>query len=193
MNIDIWEVIEAAKTKPYGFMPFYPGPGVGGHCIPIDPFYLAWKAKEFDFRTRFIELAGEINMKMPYHIVNRLMEGLNKYKNLGIGRARILILGVAYKRDIADLRESPALKIIEILHKKRATIYYNDPYIPEIILDEIKLKSRDLNEDLFKEVDATILATNHSCYNYEWISKHIDLLLDTRNAFKGYKKDIIKI
>lgn len=193
MNIDIWEVIEAASTKPYGYMPFYPGPGVGGHCIPIDPFYLAWKAKEFDFRTRFIELAGEINMRMPYHIVNRLMEGLNKHKNLGIGRARILILGVAYKKDIADFRESPALKIIEILNKKKATIYYNDPFIPEIKLNNINLHSVDLNEDLLHEVDATILVTNHSCYDYDWMAKHINLLLDTRNAFKEYEEKIIRI
>jgi len=186
MNIDIWEVIEAAKTKPFGFHPFYPGPGLGGHCIPIDPFYLAWKAKEYDMTARFIELAGEINTFMPYYVVDKAIKALNSYGK-SIKGAKVLILGVSYKPDIDDMRESPALKIIKILLDEGAHVEYNDPFFPELIpvrKYQIPLKSVELTEENLKKFDLVIVVTNHSSYDYEFIRKHANLILDTRNAFK---------
>jgi UDP-N-acetyl-D-glucosamine dehydrogenase len=187
MGINIWEVIEAASTKPFGFHPFYPGPGLGGHCIPIDPFYLSWKAKEWDFRTRFIELAGEINSNMPYHVVSSLASALNRQKKV-VNGSKILVLGVAYKKDIDDLRESPALTIIEQLQKEGADVSYNDPYIPFIGKGrkyDLQMPSADLNR--VKDFDCVLIVTNHSCYDYEKIVSEAQLVVDTRNATRGIK------
>lgn len=185
MGIDIWEVIEAASTKPFGFHPFYPGPGLGGHCIPVDPFYLSWKAKEWDFHTRFIELAGEINVAMPYHVVEAVSSALN-HREQPLPGKHILILGVAYKKDIDDLRESPALTVIEVLQKEGVTVSYNDPYIPAIG----KGRKYDLNmtstplENL-KQYDCVLILTDHSDYDYEQIVREARLVVDTRNATRG--------
>jgi UDP-N-acetyl-D-glucosamine dehydrogenase len=195
MDIDIWDVIQAASTKPFGFMPFYPGPGLGGHCIPIDPFYLAYKAKEVDYATKFIELAGEINTRMPYYVANRTVEALNR-KGKSICGARILVLGIAYKKDIDDQRESPALKIIDVLMEKGAKVFYNDPYIhrasglrgyPGLDLRSVPLTARRL-----KGSDAVIIATDHSDYDYDWIIRHAPLVVDTRNAVQKKRKNVVK-
>lgn len=185
MGLDIWEVIEAASTKPFGFQPFYPGPGLGGHCIPIDPFYLSWKAKEWDFRTRFIELAGEINTSMPYHVVASVSSALNRVRKT-LNGAKILILGVAYKKDIDDLRESPALTIIELLQAKGAEVDFNDPYFPFIGKGrkyDLQLKCTTL-EDLGR-YDCAVIVTDHSNYNYQQIVDESQLVIDSRNATKG--------
>lgn len=186
MGIDIWEVIEAAKTKPFGFHPFYPGPGLGGHCIPIDPFYLTWKAKEYDMNTRFIELAGEINTMMPYYVVEKAIRALNQ-NGKSIKGAKVLILGVSYKPDIDDMRESPALKIIKLFMDEGAEVDYNDPYFPELVpvrKYKLLLKSVDLTPENLKKYDLVVLITNHSSYDYDFIRKHANLIIDTRNAFK---------
>jgi UDP-N-acetyl-D-glucosamine dehydrogenase len=185
MGIDIHEVIDAAKTKPFGFQAFYPGPGLGGHCIPIDPFYLSWKAREFDFRTRFIELAGEINTAMPYFVIDQIAAGLNEQCK-AIKGSKVLILGVAYKRDIDDLRESPSLTIIELLRAKGAMVAYNDPYFPSVG----RGRHYDLNmtntplENL-GQYDAVVIVTDHSSYDYQAIVEQSQLVVDTRNATKG--------
>lgn len=181
MDIDIWEVIELAKTKPFGFLPFYPGPGMGGHCIPIDPFYLTWKAREFDFNTKFIELAGEINTKMPYEVAMMIVEALSSQGKC-LKNSKILLLGVAYKKDIADFRESSSLKLLEILEAKGACISYNDPYIDKVptnghFINTVELK--DLNK-----YDCVVIATDHSCYEYDYILRESQLIVDTRNALK---------
>jgi UDP-N-acetyl-D-glucosamine dehydrogenase len=195
MDIDIWEVIEAASTKPFGFMPFSPGPGYGGHCIPVDPFYLTWKAKEVDYPTRFIELAGEINTLMPYYIVSKTVEALNQRKK-SIKGAKVLILGLAYKKDIDDQRESPSLKIISLLQQKGAKISYNDPHVPRSPgyrkYPDLKLRSVALTEKRLRESDAVIISTDHSAYDYEWISSHAPLIIDTRNAVKKKKKSVVR-
>src|ERR1700685_3858869 len=185
MNLDIWEVIAAASTKPFGFHPFYPGPGLGGHCIPIDPFYLSWKAKEFDFRTRFIELAGEINNNMPYHVLASVGGALNQHKK-AVNGARVLILGVAYKKDIDDLRESPALTIIELLQKEGAQVSYHDPYFPFIGKGrkyDLQMKRTEL--DQLAEYDCVVIVNDHSDYDYKKIVSESKLVVDTRNATKG--------
>jgi len=185
MDIDIWEVIAAASTKPFGFHPFYPGPGLGGHCIPIDPFYLSWKAKEFDFRTRFIELAGEINSNMPYHVLASIGGALNQHKK-SVNGAKVLILGVAYKRDIDDLRESPALTIIELLQQEGAQVSYNDPYFPFIGKGrkyDLQMKRSEL--DQLEQYDCIVIVTDHSDYDYKKIVNEAKLIVDTRNATKG--------
>jgi UDP-N-acetyl-D-glucosamine dehydrogenase len=190
MNVDIWEVIEAASSKPFGFMPFYPGPGLGGHCIPIDPFYLAWKAKELNFNTHFIELAGEINTNMPDYVVSKTADALNK-RGKCLRGAKILILGIAYKRDIDDMRESPALEVIELLREKEAKISYNDPNIPRIPKvrkHDLDLKSTLLTAKFLKSVDAALIITDHSSYDYSWIVENSNLVVDTRNATKDVKK-----
>ena len=192
MGISIWEVIEAAKTKPYGFMCFYPGPGLGGHCIPIDPFYLAWKAKEYDFNTRFIELAGEINDRMPFYVVERLTEILNQHR-MCLNGARILILGVTYKKDIADLRESPALKIIKLLEKRKAKVSYHDPHIATFSLEDRRYTSIKLNQNFLKEADIILITTDHSFYDYEKIVEKSRLIFDTRNATRKVKNNREKI
>jgi UDP-N-acetyl-D-glucosamine dehydrogenase len=185
MDIDIHEVIDTAKTKPFGFQAFYPGPGLGGHCIPIDPYYLSWKAKQFDFRTRFIELAGEVNAAMPYFVIQQISEGLNK-RFKSINGSKIMVLGLAYKRDIDDLRESPSLTIIELLREKGAIVAYNDPYFPQVG----RGRHYDLNMtcsplDDLGQYDAVVIVTDHSSYDYKAIVEQSKLVVDTRNATKG--------
>jgi UDP-N-acetyl-D-glucosamine dehydrogenase len=187
MGIDIWEVIGAASTKPFGFHPFYPGPGLGGHCIPVDPFYLSWKAKEWDFRTRFIELAGEINTNMPYHVLSSVGGALNRHKK-AINGARVLVLGVAYKKDIDDLRESPALTIIELLQKDGAVVSYHDPYFPFIGKGrkyDLQMKRTELKD--LGQYDCVLIVTDHSDYDYKQIVQEAQLVVDTRNATRGIK------
>jgi UDP-N-acetyl-D-glucosamine dehydrogenase len=184
MGIDIWEVIEAAKTKPFGFTAFYPGPGLGGHCIPIDPFYLTWKAREYEFPTRFIELAGEINSAMPEHVVASLADALNRRKQC-LQEARILVLGVAYKKDIDDLRESPSLRIMELLKLRGARVEYHDPYFPRMPKTrryDFRLACVELTAETLSQFDAVVIATDHSTYDYAFIVRHARLVLDTRNA-----------
>ena len=185
MGIDIWEVIEAAKTKPFGFQAFYPGPGLGGHCIPIDPFYLSWKAKEFDFQTRFIELAGEVNTAMPYHSVAAVAEALNQHQKALKG-AKVLVLGLSYKRDIDDLRESPSLTIIELLQNRGALVSYNDPYFPMVGHGrKYALNMTCAPLDKLDEYDCVMIVTDHSDYDYPRIVREAKLVVDTRNATKG--------
>ncbi|MGD0470994.1 MAG: nucleotide sugar dehydrogenase [Terriglobales bacterium] len=185
MGIDIFEVIEAARTKPFGFQAFYPGPGLGGHCIPIDPFYLSWKAKQFDFHTKFIELAGEVNIGMPYFVVDNIIEALSQRRKSLFG-SRVLVLGLAYKRDIDDLRESPSLTIIELLQKRGAYVEYNDPFIPSAGQGRkyaLNMKSTSL--DRIPDFDCVIIATDHSQYDYPGIVSKAQLVVDTRNATRG--------
>ena len=185
MGIDIWEVIEAASTKPFGFHPFYPGPGLGGHCIPVDPFYLSWKAKEYDFRTRFIELAGEVNVAMPYHVLSSVVAALNQRKK-ALNGSRVLVLGLAYKKDIDDLRESPALTIIELLQKEGAQVSYNDPYFPTVGKGrkyDLQMKCTPLEN--LGQYDCVLIITDHSDYDYKKIVRESQLVIDTRNATKG--------
>jgi UDP-N-acetyl-D-glucosamine dehydrogenase len=185
MGIDIWEVIAAASTKPFGFQPFYPGPGLGGHCIPIDPFYLSWKAKEYDFHTRFIELAGEINLNMPYHVVASTVAALNRERK-SLNGANVLVLGVAYKKDIDDLRESPALTIIELLQKEGAKVSYNDPFFEFVGRGrkyDLQMKNTPLEN--LGAYDCVVIVTDHSSYDYSTIVEQSKLVIDTRNATKG--------
>jgi UDP-N-acetyl-D-glucosamine dehydrogenase len=181
MGIDIWEVIAAAKTKPYGFMPFYPGPGIGGHCIPLDPFYLSWKAKEYGITTHFIELAGEINDRMPEYVVQLVQDGLNQEK-ISLKGAKVLVLGVAYKKDISDWRESPALKVIEHLMEKGASVTYNDPHVPKVKVSGRDFSSSKLNDQLLKKSNCVVITTDHSAYDYRQIVDCSRLIVDTRNA-----------
>jgi UDP-N-acetyl-D-glucosamine dehydrogenase len=187
MDIDIDEVINAAKTKPFGFQAFYPGPGLGGHCIPIDPFYLTWKAREYDFNTRFIELAGEINTSMPYYVIDRTIQGLNA-QGKSIKDARVLLIGIAYKKDVDDMRESPSLKLIELLNKHEAQVDYHDPYIP--LMPQTRryqwdMRSVPLTPENLASYDAVLIATDHSCLDYESIATHAAFIVDTRNAIKS--------
>jgi len=195
MGIDVWEVIRAASSKPFGFMPFYPGPGLGGHCIPIDPFYLTWKAKEVDYRTKFIELAGEINTFMPYYVIEKTVGALNE-RGKSVKGARILVLGLAYKKDIDDSRESPSLKIISLFQGHGAKVSYNDPYVPKVAghreYPGLELDSVPLTKALLKRADAVIIATDHSAYDYAWLVKNASLVVDTRNAVKRPRKNVVK-
>jgi UDP-N-acetyl-D-glucosamine dehydrogenase len=187
MGIDIWEVIEAAATKPFGFQAFYPGPGLGGHCIPVDPFYLSWKAKEWDFRTRFIELAGEINTNMPYHVLESVGKALNKQRK-ALNGAKVLVLGLAYKKDIDDLRESPSLTIIELLQNDGAQVSYNDPYFPTVGRGrkyDLQMKCAPLEN--LGQYDCVLIVTDHSDYDYARIVRESQLVVDTRNATRGIK------
>lgn len=195
MGIDVWEVIEAAKTKPFGYHAFYPGPGLGGHCIPIDPFYLTWKAREFEINTKFIELAGEINTFQPFYVVENAMQVLNKFKK-ALNGSKVLVLGAAYKKDIDDMRESPSLKLIEILREKGAEVDYNDPYVPKLPKTrkyQFDMRSVDINSENIKKYDLLVLSTDHSDYDYKQIAEEAKLILDTRNAFEksGIKKETI--
>jgi UDP-N-acetyl-D-glucosamine dehydrogenase len=195
MGIDVWEVIRAAKTKPFGFQAFYPGPGLGGHCIPIDPFYLTWVARKYDLHTRFIELAGEINASMPQYVVERISLALN---DLGkpLKKSRICILGVAYKKDVDDPRESPAFTILELLERRGANISYNDPHIPALPAmrhHHIRLKSQDLTESFLASQDCVVLVTDHSAYNFQFVVDHAALVVDTRNATASCKPGKAKI
>lgn len=199
MGIDVWEVIEAAKTKPFGFMPFYPGPGLGGHCIPIDPFYLTWKAREYEISTKFIEIAGEINTSMPSYVVQKLMDALNE-RGKALKGARVLLLGLAYKKDIDDLRESPSLKLFEILEKKGAKTDYHDPFLPKIkkTRDYPFLAGREsveLTPESMAAYDAILISTDHSAIDYAELVAHAQLVVDTRNATKdvpGGREKIVK-
>src|SRR5262249_33786295 len=196
MDIDIWEAIESAATKPFGFMPFYPGPGLGGHCIPVDPFYLSWKAREYDFATRFIELAGEINTAMPYHVVEAVTSALNGRKK-SLNGSRILILGVAYKKDVDDLRESPALKIMQILGERGAHVEYNDPFFPALHrmrhYDFSHLRSVDLTPAMLSGYDCVVIVTDHTSYDYETVVANAQLVVDTRNATRRVRRDREKV
>jgi UDP-N-acetyl-D-glucosamine dehydrogenase len=187
MGLDIWEVINAAATKPFGFQAFYPGPGLGGHCIPVDPFYLSWKAKEWDFRTRFIELAGEINSNMPYHVLESVGKALNRHKK-ALNGAKVLVLGLAYKKDIDDLRESPSLTIIELLQKDGAQVSYNDPYFPTVGKGrkyDLQMKCAPLEN--LGQYDCVLIVTDHSDYDYARIVRESQLVVDTRNATGSIK------
>jgi UDP-N-acetyl-D-glucosamine dehydrogenase len=188
LGIDIFEVIEAAKTKPFGFQAFYPGPGLGGHCIPIDPFYLTWKAREYDCPTRFIELAGEVNTSMPYFVLERIVEVLNQ-AGRALKGARVLVLGIAYKKDIDDNRESPGVKILDLLLQRGAWVDYHDPHIPHCRgmrhYPNLDLASVPLTPETLRSYDCVVLVTDHSAYDYPWIARHARLIVDTRNAFRG--------
>jgi len=184
MDIDVWEVIDAAKTKPFGFMPFYPGPGLGGHCIPIDPFYLSWKARQNGFECRFIELAGHINSAMPAYVVERIADALNAARK-PINGSRVHLLGVAYKRDVGDMRESPALDVLELLAKRGATLSYSDPYVSELRHDGHTMTSIDVADALAQRPDCTVICTDHTTFDYEALVASGTLIVDTRNALKG--------
>ena len=191
MGIDIWEVIQAASTKPFGFHPFYPGPGLGGHCIPVDPFYLSWKAKEFDFQARFIELAGEVNTAMPYHVVDAVVSALNRHRKALYG-SKVLVLGVAYKKDIDDLRESPSLTIIEELQRRGAVVSYNDPYFPKVGRGrKYNLQMTCTPLDNLAQYDCVLIVTDHSDYDYQRIVNDSQLVVDSRNATRGIRSEKI--
>lgn len=185
LGIDVWEVIDAAATKPFGFLPFYPGPGIGGHCIPIDPFYLSWKARQSGFEARFIDLAGQINSRMPEYVVEKITEALNDQGKCLKG-SRMLIVGVAYKKDINDVRESPALDIISLLVRRGVQISYHDPFIPSLQIEGVEQRSQDLTEETLKGQDCVVIVTNHSALDYPTVVKSSKLIMDTRNALKGF-------
>jgi UDP-N-acetyl-D-glucosamine dehydrogenase len=190
MGIDVWEVIEAAKTKPFGFQAFYPGPGLGGHCIPIDPFYLAWSARGYGLTTRFIELAGEVNVTMPGFVVSKVNDALN-VMGKAVKGSKITLLGMAYKKDVDDVRESPGLEVMELLVNKGARVHYNDPYIPRLThlrhCSDVDLSSQTLTSDYLRTQDCVLIVTDHSCYDWSWIVEHSLLVVDTRNATKNVK------
>src|SRR6202046_5490429 len=196
MNLDIFEIIDSAATKPFGFMPFYPGPGLGGHCIPVDPYYLSWKAREYDFATRFIELAGEVNTAMPYHVVDAVAAALNNHKK-SLKGSKLLILGVAYKKDVDDLRESPTLKIMQLLQERGANLEYNDPYFPQLHkmrhYNYENMKSVPLNPQTIAGYDSVVIATDHSSYDYASIVDSAKLVVDTRNATRRVMRHRDKI
>ncbi|MHC4659014.1 MAG: nucleotide sugar dehydrogenase [Planctomycetota bacterium] len=195
MGIDIWEVIRAASTKPFGFSAFYPGPGLGGHCIPIDPFYLTWRARQYGMPTRFIELAGEINTNMPHYVITRIMEALNEHKK-SLRGSKVLVLGLAYKKDVDDMRESPSIELIELLGEKGAKVDYNDPYIPRTIKQrrhDPKMTSKRLSAKMLGSYDLVLISTDHSRYDYDWIVRNAKLVVDTRNATGGVRKGRHKI
>ena len=195
MGVDVWEVIRAASTKPFGFNAFYPGPGLGGHCIPIDPFYLTWRARQYGMATRFIELAGEINTGMPQYVIHKIADALNERRK-SIKGSRVLVLGLAYKPDIDDVRESPSLELIELLRHKGAKVDYNDPYIPQTHKQreyDLQMKSKKLTATMLAGYDLVLIATNHSDYDYAWIVKNAQLVVDTRNATAGIRTGRSKI
>jgi len=194
-GLNIWEVIDAAATKPFGFMPFYPGPGIGGHCILVDPYYLAWKAREYDFHTNFIELAAETNENMPFFVADKVIKALSEAGKCS-AKSKILILGVTFKKDVDDTRNSPALKIMQILEGKVAKISYNDPYVPKVIINTREYRSIKLTEGILAQTDCVLITANHTIYDYEWLAAHSKLIVDTRNATKFVKRTrarIIKI
>jgi len=193
MGLSVWEVIDAASTKPFGYMPFYPGPGIGGHCIPLDPYYLANKAREYDFHTRFIELAADINEQMPYYVVSRITDAINS-KGKSLHGVKVLVLGVAYKRDVEDVRESPSLKLIKLLSEKGANVSYNDPYVAGVRISENNLKSVRLTDEQLTSADCVVIATDHSCYDYRRIAQKADLVFDTRGATRKLRnKNIVRL
>jgi UDP-N-acetyl-D-glucosamine dehydrogenase len=196
MDLDIWEIIDSAASKPFGFMPFYPGPGLGGHCIPVDPYYLSWKAREYDFATRFIELAGEVNTAMPYHVVDAVATALNEQKK-SLKGSKVLLLGVAYKKDVDDLRESPSLKLLELLTGRGAVLEYNDPYFPALHkmrhYDFSHMRSVELAPERLACYDCVLIATDHSSYDYDSIVRHSKLIVDSRNATRRVQEHREKI
>jgi len=191
LGIDTWEVIEGAATKPFGFMPFYPGPGLGGHCIPIDPHYLSWKLKSLNYHARFIELAGEINSAMPAFVVGKIVDALNDHGRPVRG-SNILVLGVSYKRDVSDVRESPALEIMENLHRKGAAVSYHDPYVPRFQTEGLDLKSVELSSEVLAASHCVVILTDHTCLDYRWVVEKSPLVVDTRNATRGIRSDKIR-
>ena len=196
MNIDVWEVVDAAKTKPFGFMPFYPGPGLGGHCIPIDPFYLSWKAKQTGFDPRFIELAGHINAGMPHYVVEKVADALNTRRK-AVNGSNVLIAGVAYKRDIDDMRESPALDVMGLLHGKGARVSYADPYVPEVHGREwsggYDVKAVDLTRGSIGQYDCVVIVTDHKAFDYDALVREADIIVDTRNAIKTPQPNVFRL
>jgi UDP-N-acetyl-D-glucosamine dehydrogenase len=184
LGVDVWEVISAAATKPFGFMPFYPGPGLGGHCIPIDPHYLAWKLRTLNYKTRFIEIASEINGQMPRYVVERVINAMNEVGKC-LNGSRILIVGVTYKRDVADVRESPAIDIIELLRERKASVDYTDPYIPVLTLPETTLTAVPFNEEHLRDADCVVIVTDHRTFDYAYLTRTASLIIDTRNATVG--------
>lgn len=192
MGLDIWEVVESAATKPYGFMPFYPGPGIGGHCIPVDPYYLAWKAREYDFHMDFIELAARVNEEMPYYVVTKLLLALNGHRTRQPS-ARVLVLGVAFKRDVDDSRGSPALKIMELLVHRGMALSYHDPHIPQLSIAGQTFRSRRLTPAALGAADCVLIVTDHSSFDYAWIVRHSRLVFDTRNATRRVLEGRTKI
>ena len=193
MDLDVWEIIDAAATKPFGFMPFYPGPGLGGHCIPIDPHYLSWKAQMYQYHARFIELATEINSEMPKYVVDKIIHALNLQRK-PLNGAKLLILGIAYKKDIGDIRESPALEVIRLILDKKADFLYHDPYVKDLSLDDRNIyHSEPLTANLVEEADCVVILTDHDVIDYDWLVEHAQLVVDTRNATRGVKKGQEKI
>ena len=192
LKIDVWEIIDAANTKPFGFMPFYPGPGLGGHCIPIDPHYLSWKLKSLNYYARFIELAGDINSHMPEYVVDRISRALNERKK-SLKGSKILVLGVAYKRDIRDVRESPALDVIKLLQNAGAEVKYTDPHVPSIRMDDSVMKSVKLTKELLHSSDCVAIVTDHTAFDYDSVVQNARLIMDTRNATKNVKQNRDKI
>ena len=193
MGISVWEVIDAASTKPFGYMPFYPGPGIGGHCIPLDPYYLANKAREYDFHTRFIELAADINEQMPYYVVSRIMQALN-VRGKSLQKAKVLVLGVAYKKDVEDIRESPSLKLIALLREKGADVLYNDPYVSNVKISGNRLKSVGLTDRQLASADCVVIATDHTCYDYRQIARQSSVVFDARGATRKLRnKNIVRL
>jgi UDP-N-acetyl-D-glucosamine dehydrogenase len=184
LGIDVWEVIDAASTKPFGFMPFYPGPGLGGHCIPIDPHYLAWKLRTLNYNARFIELAADINFGMPGYVASKIQDALND-AGKAVKGARVVILGVAYKRDVGDVRESPAIDIIRLLRAKGADLAYHDPYVPHLVHEEIDLRSVAFNAEVITAADCVVVVTDHHWYDWAWLAQHARLIVDTRNVLRG--------
>jgi UDP-N-acetyl-D-glucosamine dehydrogenase len=197
MNVDVWEVIAAASTKPFGFMAFSPGPGLGGHCIPIDPFYLSWKARQFEFQTKFIELAGEVNTQMPHYVVHRTMEALNRDRK-SVSGSRLLVLGAAYKKNVDDVRESPSLRVITLLKERGAEVDYHDPFVPELRKGHgfnEQMRSVDLSADQLSQYDAVLILTDHSGVDYPSVVEHAQLVIDTRNAtcsIENHREKIVK-
>jgi len=186
MGVDVWEVIEAAATKPFGFMPFYPGPGIGGHCIGIDPLYLSWRAKVFNFTTRFIELADEVNRRMPEHVVSLIADALND-QGKAIKGSNVVLLGVAYKKNVGDIRESPALEVLELLLQRGAQVTYHDPYVPRLSNNGREWESAELSAALLRRADCTVILTDHTSYDWPWVVEQTTLVVDTRNATKGIR------
>jgi len=193
LDLNIWEIIDAAATKPFGFMPFYPGPGLGGHCIPIDPHYLSWKLKSLNYLARFIELAGDINSHMPEYVVDRIGESLNEKFSKSFAKSKILLLGIAYKRNIKDVRESPALDVMKLLENKGARVTFNDPFVDEIEWNGGRMSSKKLSEAAIKSADLVVILTDHSAYDYKWIVKNSKAVFDTRNATKNVRSNRSKI
>jgi UDP-N-acetyl-D-glucosamine dehydrogenase len=193
MGIDVWEVIDAAKTKPFGFMPFYPGPGIGGHCIPLDPFYLSWKAKQYGFESRFIELAGVVNGQMPHYTVDKVGEALNRFRK-AINGSKVLVLGVAYKKNISDVRESPALDILHLLARKGAVLSYCDPYVPEIGDGAMTLSASPFSAATLRKADCVVVVTDHAAFDYKLVARESKVVVDTRNALKGCSgRNVVKL